>query len=89
MLDQQIFPFMKGLDGPRVLPFSKATQAPNNPPIYITTLKMGGNAGTDVFFRPLLGSVMTDNDHEMLTKFFMLKPPVFLDSESEYGYELS
>ncbi|TMW87689.1 hypothetical protein EJD97_019612 [Solanum chilense] len=88
-LDQQIFSFMKGLDGPRVLPSAQATQAPTNPFISITTPKVGGNVGTDVFFSTLVGSVMTGNDHDMLTMFFMLKPPIFVNSESEDAYELS
>ena len=38
---------------------------------------MGGNVGNDVFFHPLLGPIMTGNEHEMLTMFLKLNPPVF------------
>lgn len=68
--------FLKRLVGPGVIHSTQPTQAPNNPLIVICP-QDGGNLGNDVFFHPLLGHVMTGNQHEMLTKFLNLNPPVF------------
>ena len=52
VLAQRFMSFLKGLVVPGMLPFVTATQAPFNPPIAITTLKMGGTVGTNAFFSP-------------------------------------
>ncbi|WMV30007.1 hypothetical protein MTR67_023392 [Solanum verrucosum] len=65
----------KGLAGPGVLPSAQVSQAPANPYVASTAPKTGGMRGNDAFFCPLLGSVMTGNEHDTLTKFLKLKPP--------------
>ena len=65
----------------------QTTQAPAYPHVSSTTPKTGGNVGTDAFFYPLLGSVMTSNEHDMLTKFLKLKPPVHLGFETKADNE--
>ena len=57
--------FLKGLVDPRVLPSVQETQAPANPPIVIIVVEVGGNVGNDALFCPLLGHVITCNEHEM------------------------
>uniref|UniRef100_M1DH08 Uncharacterized protein n=1 Tax=Solanum tuberosum TaxID=4113 RepID=M1DH08_SOLTU len=77
VLAQHIMSFLKGLAEPGMLPSVQATQAPTNHHVASTAPKIGGTGGNDTFFHPLLGSVMTDNEHEMLAKCLKLKPPVF------------
>uniref|UniRef100_M1DYL7 'chromo' domain containing protein n=1 Tax=Solanum tuberosum TaxID=4113 RepID=M1DYL7_SOLTU len=84
VLTQQIITFLKRLVGPGVLPSVQATPAPANPLIANTVLKVGGAGGNDFFFCPLLGHVMTGNEHEMLTKFLELNSHVFHGSEKKY-----
>lgn len=83
MLAQLIMSFLMGLDGLGMIP----TQSPTKPPVARTAPKMGEVKGNDAFFCPLLGSVMIGNEHDMLTKFLMLKPLLFLGSETKAFYE--
>lgn len=69
LLAQYIMAFLKGLAGPGVLLFSLATHVPSDPPISSTTPKTSGNMGIDSLFHPLLGSIMTGNEHNMLIMY--------------------
>lgn len=44
--------FLKGLDGPGVLPTMQATETQVNHPIVVAVPKVGGVVGIDVFFIP-------------------------------------
>ena len=69
MLAQQIISSLKRLAGFGGLQSVQATQAPTNPPIVFTTPKVTGSGGNDALFCPLLGYIMTHNEHAILTKF--------------------
>ena len=66
--------FLKRLVGPGVIHSTQATQAPNNPLIVICP-QDGGNLGNDG--PSFVGSCYDWYQHEMLTKFLNLNPPVF------------
>lgn len=78
--------FLKGLVFLECFLFFLATLAPADPSIVNITSKVGGYVGTNVFFRPLLVYVMTGNEHDMSSKFLMIKPLVFLGYENEGAY---
>ncbi|TMW91086.1 hypothetical protein EJD97_014803 [Solanum chilense] len=80
----EIMSFFKGLTGSWMIP---PTQAPLNPPAAKNMPKPVGEGGIDALFHPLIGSVMTANEHDILTKFLKLKPPVFFGSEIQDAYE--
>lgn len=39
---------------------------------------MGEVLETEIFSYPVLGHVMTETKHDMLTKFLKMKPPTFV-----------
>ena len=69
MLAQQIILSFKRLAGFAELQSVQATQAPTNSPIVFTTPNVSGSGGNDSLFCPLLGYIMTLNEHAILTKF--------------------
>ena len=56
-------------------------------PCYGTVPKLGEIEGNDAFFHPLLGYVMTCNEHEILALFLKLKPHVFLSPNCKASNE--
>ena len=54
-----------------------------NPHVSNNEPKLVGDIGNYAFFHPLLGSLMTGNEHDMLTMFFKLKPPIILGTKIE------
>lgn len=67
VLAPHIMSFLKGLVGPGVIPSVQETQDPGNPPISSIALKLSGMRSNDAFFRPLLGFVVSGNEHEIMT----------------------
>ena len=76
--------FLKGLDGSEMI---TPTQVQANHHVANVVPKPVGEVGNDAFFHHLLGSVMIGKEHDMLTKFLKLKPPIFFGSETEDAYE--
>lgn len=87
VLAQRFMSFLKGLVVSGVIHSFQLTQAPANIPIVIILPRVVGTVGNVAFFHPLLGPVMTGNEHEMLTKFLKLKPPLCHGYESEDFYD--
>ena len=85
VLAQQILSLLKGLAGQGMFPSS---QAPANSHVAGTAPKSSEIVGNDDFFHPFFGLVMTENEHDMLTKFLKLKTPIFHGSETEDAYEI-
>lgn len=84
VLAQQILSLLKGLAGQGMFPSS---QAPANSHVAGTAPKSSEIVGNDDFFHPFFGLVMTENEHDMLTKFLKLKPLVFPYSENGDAYD--
>lgn len=84
---QKILTFLSRLVGYGDIPMVQDAQTRSSAPVASTIPKMGGVLGSDSFFRPLLGPVMTDTQHDMQTKFMKLKLPMFYGSESVDAYE--
>ena len=83
MLAQHIMLFLKGLDGQVMIP---SDQDPSNPLVSIIASMLGETIVNDAFFYPLLVSVITGNEHGMLTMFLKLNPLFFLGSETNYNF---
>ena len=76
--------FLKRLVGPGMIP---PTQVPAHPPVGNNMPKPIGEGGNNALFHPLLGFVLTSKEHDILTMFLKLKPPVLLGFDIEDAYE--
>ncbi|XP_055814268.1 uncharacterized protein LOC129883677 [Solanum dulcamara] len=87
ILAQQIMAFMSGIADISVTPTMTATLAPIDHPFVAADQPTNEVVGTDAFFRPLMSSVITSTEHNMLTKFLNIKHPVFHGTKNEDVYE--
>lgn len=56
-------------------------------PFVAPTPRMDEASSTNTFFCPVLGSVMTGTDHELLTKFLKIKLLMFHSTKSDDAFE--
>ena len=86
----QVLAYLSGLSDQGQTPPVFSTPAPQAPEVqHATTVAPRMDASFEIGTIPRLitGPIMTNNQHELFSKFLKLKPPVFKGAESEDAYD--
>ena len=81
----QVLAYLSGLSDQGQAPLVFPTPAPQAPEVqHAATVapRMGASLEIDMFPRLTTGPIMTNDQHELFSKFLKLKPPVFKGAES-------
>ena len=86
----QVLTYLSGLSDQGQTPPMFSPRAPLVPGVQHATVvapRMDASLEVGMFHRLTTGPIMTSDQHELLTKFLKLKPPVFKGAESEDAYD--
>ena len=86
----QVLAYLSGLSDPGQTPPVFSVPAPQVPKVqHAATVapRMDASLEIDTFPRLTTGPIMTNDQHELFSKFLKLKPPVFKCAESEDAYD--
>ena len=86
----QVLAYLSGLSDQGTTPPVFSATAPQAPEVqHAATMAPGMDASLDIgtFPRLTTGPIMTNDQHELFSKFLKLKPPVFNGAESEDAYD--
>ena len=86
----QVVTYLSGLSDQVQTPPVFSTPAPQVQGVQhaaIVAPRMDASLEVGTFPRLTTGSIMTGDQHELFTRFFKLKPPVFKGAESEDAYD--
>ena len=86
----QVLAYLSGLSDQGQTPpvfFAPSPQVPEVKHAATVAPRMDASFEIGTFPRLTTGPIMTNDQHELLSKFFKLKPPVFKGAESEDAYD--
>ena len=86
----QVLAYLSGLSDQVQAPPVFSTPAPQAPEVQQATAaapRMDASLEIGTFPRLTIGPIMTNDQHELFSKFLKLKPPVFKGAESEDAYD--